>query len=73
VSGHLLLGAAIDDDGLFGPHPDRRAGSIHGGVAAAVDGDPAADLRFLAGRDIAQEVDRVHHLAGVHAGDLDPL
>ena len=73
VGGHLLPGAAVDDDRLLGPEPARRPRRVHRGVAAAVHGHPAADDRPLAGGDAAQEAHRVDHRAGVHGRDLDPL
>ena len=47
VGGHALAGAAVDDDGVLGTEPARRAGGIHGGVAAAVDHDASAERRRL--------------------------
>ena len=46
VRGHLLAGAAVDDERLVGAKPLRRARGIHGGVAAAVDRHAAADVRL---------------------------
>ena len=40
VGGHALAGAAIDDDGVLGTEPARRASGIHGRIATAVDHAP---------------------------------
>ena len=71
VGGHLLAGAAVDDDRVLGAEPAGHAGGVHRGVAAAVDGDVTPDHRLVAGGDAAQERHRVHHRAGVAGRDVD--
>jgi hypothetical protein len=63
VRGHLVAGAAVDDDRLFGAEPLGGAGRVDGGVAAAVDDDLAAEHRLVfLGLDVVQVGDRVEDL-----------
>ena len=72
VRRHLRAGAPIDDHRLVAEaHGD--AGGVHRGVAAAVDGDLAAELGRIAHRDVLEEADRVEDLAGVAGGDVGLL
>ena len=73
VRGHLLARAPVDDHRLLGAQPLRHARGVHGGVAAAVDRDPAADLRPLALGDAAEQRHGVDDRPGVLRGDVDPL
>jgi hypothetical protein len=73
VRRHLRGGAPVDHDGLLGAEPLGDPGGVHGGVAAAVDGDPASDHRLLAGADLVQEAHRVDHPGGIHVRDVDLL
>ena len=72
VRRHLLAGAAVDDDGVVGAEAAGDARGIHGGVAAAVDRDPAGERRLGARRGAAQELDGVDDARGVLVGDVDP-
>jgi hypothetical protein len=47
VRGHLLAGPAVDDDRVVGTEPAGDPGGVHGGVAAAVDRDPAGQRLLL--------------------------
>ena len=70
MRGHLLARAAVDDQ-RFRAEPTSRARGIHGGVAAAINRDAAADLRRLAiGLHALQKLQRVVDLAGVACRDL---
>ena len=73
VRGHLLAGPAVDDDRVVGPEPAGDPGGVHGGVAAAVDRDPAGQRLLLPGPDVAEEADGVEDPAGVGVRDVDPL
>ena len=73
VGRHLRARAAVDDQRLLGAHAPGDARGVHGGVAAAVDGDAPADPRPLAELDAAQERDGVDDPARVARGDVDPL
>ena len=73
VGRHLLAGAAVDDDRLFGAEPARHPGGVHRRVAAAVDRDPLADVGRLAGGHVAQEADGVEDRPGIARRKVDPL
>ena len=73
VRGHPVAGAAVDDDGLLGAEALGRAGGVEGGVAAAVDGDAAAEQRRLLALHAAQQRDGVEHLGGAAGGDVGAL
>src|SRR5512132_584271 len=72
VRRHLRPGAPIDDHRLVAEaHGD--AGGVHCRIAAAVDGDLAAELGRIAHLDVLEEADRVEDLAGVAGGDVGLL
>ena len=71
VGGHPLARAAVDDHGLRPRQPPRAAGGVQGGVAAAVHDDAPPELRALALLEAVQQRDRVDHVRGGAAGDLD--
>ncbi len=73
VRRHLLAGAPVDDDRLFGAEPARHPGRVHRGVAAAVDRDPLADVGRLAGGHVAQEADGVEDRPRITRRNVDPL
>ena len=58
---------------LVGAEPAGDPGGVHRGVAAAVDRDPPADHRPLAGGDAAQERHRVDDPRRRPGRDVDPL
>ena len=70
--GHVLAIAAIDDERLVA-EALRDARGVHRGVAAAVDGDAAPELRRSAVARAAQERERVEDLPGVARRDLGAL
>ena len=73
MSGHLLACAPVDDERVVRAQAAGHAGGVHGGVAAAVDGDAPSDHRPLTRGDAAQERHRVHDRPRVLGRDVDPL
>jgi len=73
VRGHLGPGAPVDDQRVVGAEPPGDPRRVHRGVAAAVDGHPAADHRPLALRGAAQERQGVHDSPGIAGRDVHPL
>ena len=72
VRRHVRAVAPIDDHRFRGAEPACHPGRVHGGVASAIDRH-AAKLRRLVALDVAQETDRVEHLAGIARRDLGTL
>ncbi len=67
--GHLVAGTAIDDVDVFGAQSDRGTAAVHGGVAAAADGDVLAEERLLAEAELLEEVDAAFDAVEVFARD----
>ena len=63
VGGHVLAGPAIDQGHLLGTGPLGQTGGIHGGVAAADDGNAAAH-GDVAGLDALHPLDGPGHITG---------
>ena len=68
VRGHVIAGAAVDDDRL-GAHALGGAGDVDGGVAAAVDHDAATEHRLVFAFHAAQHRDGVDHLGDAAGRD----
>jgi hypothetical protein len=65
MRGHLLAGAAVDDE-RFRAEPRGGPSRIHRRIAATVDRDTPANPRFFVSRfDFLQKLQRVIHLAGI--------
>ena len=73
VGGHLGPGTPVDDQCVVRAEAARGPGGVHRGVAAAVHGDPAADHRMPARRDLAQERHGLHDPARVPGRDVHVL
>ena len=73
VGGHPVARAPVDDHGLLGAEALRGACGVERGVAAAVDGDAAAELRRLLALHAAQQRDRVEHPRGAAGRDVGAL
>jgi hypothetical protein len=63
----------VDDHRFFHAETLGGARSVHRRVAAAVDGDAAAEFRGFALLGAGEKTDRVEYLAGFPAGDVDLL
>ncbi len=72
VGRHVGAVAAVDDQRLIAQSLGDPGG-VHGGVAAAVDGDPPAQLGGVAGFHVLEEAQGVEHFAGVAGRDLGAL
>ena len=73
MSRHVGPVATVDNHRLLGAKATRRAGSIHGSVAAAINHHAAAEQRRLPGLDIAQIRHRIKHLDRVARGNVHML
>ncbi len=73
VGRHPVAGAPVDDHGVGGAQATGGAGRVDGGVAAAVDRDPAAQQRPLALLEAVQQGDRVDHASGRGGGQVGAL
>jgi hypothetical protein len=73
VRRHAAAVAAVDDHRFVDAEALRRACRVHRGIAAAVDGDAAPELRYFALLGAGQEADGVEDLAGFAARDVDLL
>ncbi len=72
VGRHVGAVAAVDDQRLV-PQPFGDPGSIHRGVATAINGDPAAQFGGVTGFHVLEEADGVEHLAGIAGRDVGAL
>ena len=70
---HLVAGTPVDDQCVVRAQAAGHPGSVHRGVAAAVDRDAPPDHRAVTGGDAAQERHRVHDPARVLRRDIDTL
>jgi hypothetical protein len=73
VRRHAAAVAAVDDHRFVDAEAFRGACGVHRGVAAAIDGYAAAELRCFALLGAGEEADRVEDLAGVAIGNVDLL
>ena len=75
VGGHVVLAAAVDDGGNIGPEAFGLADGVDGGVAAAEDGDAAADGDFVErfGVDPLDEFEGVDHFGEIFAGNAEAV
>ena len=73
VGRHAVPGAPVDDHGILGAEAPCRAGGVHGGVAAAVDHDPAAEHRRVVVLGLVQQRHRVEDAGRVAGGDVGVL
>ena len=70
---HLGAGTPVNDQRVVRAQAAGYPGSVHRGVAAAVDRDAPPDHRAVTGGDTAQERHRVHDPARVLRRDVDAL
>ena len=73
MSRHVGPVATVDNHRLLGAKATRRAGSVHGSVAAAINHHAAAEQRRLPGLDIVQIRHRIEHLDRVARGNVHVL
>ena len=73
VRRHAAAVAAVDDHRFVDAEAFRGACGVHRGVAAAIDGYAAAELRCFALLGAGEKTDRVEYLAGFPARDVDLL
>ena len=70
MGGHPVAGAPVHHDGLFGAEAPGGAGGVHGGVAAAVDHDAAAQQRLVLALHVAQQGDGVQDVRRLPRRDV---
>ena len=75
VGGHVVLASAVNDGGDFGPEAFGLADGVDGSVAAAEDGDAAADGDFVErfGVDPLDEFEGVNHFGEIFAGNTEAV
>ncbi len=75
---HVVAIPPVDDHRLLGAEPTRGAGRIHGGVAAAINGDAPPQLwgpqpLLLGQTRLLEKAHRIEDAPGLAGRDIDPL